>query len=136
MKFRQKSVFLRISNQVSAIFGEGFKSRVSRHLPWLEKTDLYCWFDLDAAGFEMLNMMRQHYPNATSFLMDERTFKDFQVFAVHPESRQRVRYLERLTEKEQALYQNIIDYNWRLEQERVSQAHVQKRLNELFTQAK
>ena len=122
--------FPKIENAV-AIFGEGFKSRVSRHLPWLEKTDLYCWFDLDAAGFEMLNMMRQYYPNAKSFLMDEGTFKGFQEFAVHPESQQKVRNLELLTDKEQVLYQNIIACNWRLEQERLSQAHVQNRLNEL-----
>jgi hypothetical protein len=123
--------FPKVKNAV-AIFGEGFKSRVSRHLPWLEKTDLYCWFDLDAAGFEMLNMIRQHYSNAKNFLMDEGTFKDFQVFAVQPERRQNSRHLELLTDKEQVLYQNIVTYNWRLEQERLSHAHVQSRLNELY----
>lgn len=123
--------FPKVENAV-AIFGEGFKSRVSRHLPWLEKTELYCWFDLDAAGFEMLNMIRQHYPNAKNFLMNEGAFKDFQEFAVHPDSRQKTRHLERLTEKESALYQNIVDYNWRLEQERISQIYIHSHLNNLF----
>ena len=127
--------FPKIENAV-AIFGEGFKSRVSRHLPWLEKADLYCWFDLDAAGFEMLNMMRQHYPNAKSFLMDEETFKDFQVFAVHPESRQKARHLEHLKEKEQGLYQNMVAHNWRLEQERLSQAYLQNHLNTFFEEVR
>jgi hypothetical protein len=127
--------FPKVENAV-AIFGEGFKSRLSRHLPWLETTDLYCWFDLDAAGFEMLNMIRQHYPNAKNFLMDAGTFKDFQIFAVHPASPQKARHLERLSEKEHALYQTIVDNNWRLEQERLSQTHLQNSLNELFKETK
>ncbi|MFX8871900.1 Wadjet anti-phage system protein JetD domain-containing protein, partial [Acinetobacter baumannii] len=65
-----------------AIFGEGFKSRLSRHIPWLEKTNLFCWFDLDAAGFEMLNMIRQHYPSVQSLLMNNDTFESFKEFSV------------------------------------------------------
>ncbi|RZJ79324.1 MAG: hypothetical protein EOO20_26955, partial [Chryseobacterium sp.] len=57
-----------------AIFGEGFKVQIHRTIPWLVNCQLNCWFDMDAAGFKMLNMIRQSYPHARSFLMDETTY--------------------------------------------------------------
>ncbi|NJO24790.1 MAG: hypothetical protein HC867_01875 [Bacteroidia bacterium] len=74
--------FPKVKNAV-AIFGEGFKSRVSKHIPWLANTELYCWFDLDAAGFEMLNIIRQYYPSAMSLLMDEETYHQSASFRSH-----------------------------------------------------
>lgn len=117
--------FPRLANGV-AIFGEGFKSRISRHLPWLEKTELYCWFDLDAAGFEMLNIVRQYYPDVKSFLMDEKTYDTFSAFAVENHSRQK--QLDRLTSTEQNMYQFLLANNKRLEQERIKQDYVQTHL--------
>ncbi|MGL1297168.1 Wadjet anti-phage system protein JetD domain-containing protein, partial [Vibrio parahaemolyticus] len=43
----------------------------------MAKAELFCWFDLDAAGFEMLNIIRRHYPSAMSLLMDEKTYHQF-----------------------------------------------------------
>lgn len=117
--------FPKVENAV-AIFGEGFKSRVSRHLPWLEKTDLYCWFDLDAAGFEMLNMVRQHYPNCRSFLMDETTYKTFSTYAV--ENTYRRKQLDYLNSEEKTMYQFLVDNHRRLEQERIAQEYIKGHL--------
>lgn len=116
-----------------AIFGQGFKSRLTSVLPWLQQTELYCCFDMDASGFEMLNMIRQTYPEAQSFLMDEKTFEVFQRFSVNPPYRQMARRLDRLTEKEQRFYEAIIAGNRRLEQEKISRAYVLQHLNELFS---
>lgn len=112
-----------------AIFGEGFKSRVSKHIPWLAKAELYCWFDLDPAGFEMLNIIRQYYPAAKSLLMDEATYERFNRFAVT--SAYRKRQLDKLTADELQLYRFLQENNKRLEHERISQQYVQDRLSTL-----
>jgi len=118
--------FPKVKNSV-AIFGEGFKSRVSKHIPWLAKCELYCWFDMDAAGFEMLHMVRQYYNHARSFLMDEATYDDFSAFSVY--SAYRKIELSLLNPDEQKMYYFLQKENRRLEQERISNAYVQRRLD-------
>jgi hypothetical protein len=113
--------FPRVNNSV-AIFGEGFKSRVSKHIPWLSQSELYCWFDLDAAGFEMLNMIRQYYSHASSFLMDTKTYERFEQFAVTNMGKRKE--LSYLTDSEQQLYQLLLHDHKRLEQERIEQDFV------------
>ena len=118
--------FPKIKNSVS-IFGEGFKSRVNKHIPWLAKCELYCWFDMDAAGFEMLNMIRQYYAQAKSFLMDETTYNEFSMFSVH--SAYRKIELPLLSPDEQKMYHFLQTENRRLEQERMTNSYVLSRLN-------
>ncbi len=113
--------FPKIKNSV-AIFGEGFKSRISKQIPWLNKTKLYCWFDLDAAGFEMLNMIREHYPKAVSFLMDKSTFQRFNQFSV--EKKWREKQVQYLLLEEIEMYRFLVDNSKRLEQERIPQQYV------------
>lgn len=117
--------FPKVKNAV-AIFGEGFKSRVSKHIPWLAKAELYCWFDLDAAGFEMLNIIRQYYPSAISLLMDKATYEQFKYFAVT--STYRKLQLGMLNEDEVWLYNFLQINNKRLEQERITNSYILKRL--------
>jgi hypothetical protein len=109
-----------------AIFGEGFKSRLSKSLPWLEKTKLYCWFDLDAAGFEMLNLIRTHHCHAISFLMDGDTFHQFKSFSV--ENIYRQKHLPLLSPAESNLYNYLVQHKRRLEQERISQRYIMEKL--------
>lgn len=113
--------FPKMKNAV-AIFGEGFKSRVSRHIPWLGQTDLYCWFDLDAAGFEMLNMIRQVYPKVKSLLMNKDTYFQFEKFS--HEVRQKPKQLFFLTNDEHEMYEFLVSQNKRLEQEHISHSYV------------
>lgn len=120
--------FPSVKNSV-AIFGEGFKSRISRHIPWLSQTELYCWFDLDTAGFEMLNMIRQYYPHASSFLMDNNTYERFGQFAVTNSGRRKE--LSYLTDTERKLYELLLQDQKRLEQERIDQNHVVQSLFKL-----
>ncbi|MFT3980637.1 MAG: DUF2220 family protein [Ferruginibacter sp.] len=117
--------FPKIKNAV-AIFGEGFKSRLSKHISWLNNTELYCWFDLDAAGFEMLNSVRHYYPQAKSFLMNEKTYKTFERFSVA--SPYRKLPLGLLTDDELQLYSFLQSNNKRLEQERISNQYVNENL--------
>lgn len=120
--------FPKIKSSV-AIFGEGFKSRVNKHIPWLANCELYCWFDMDAAGFEMLNMIRQYYHHARSFLMDEMTYNEFSSFSVH--SVYRKIELPLLNAEEQKMYHFLQQENRRLEQERISNGYVQRQLENL-----
>lgn len=117
--------FPKVNNAV-AIFGEGFKSRLSRHILWLNKTRLFCWFDLDASGFEMLHMIRKHYPEASSMLMDHATLDRFAEFIV-PDHK-KVKQLPLLTSTEQELYNYLVQHHLRLEQERISQQYVMENL--------
>jgi hypothetical protein len=118
--------FPKIKNSV-AIFGEGFKSRVNKHIPWLGNCELYCWFDMDAAGFEMLNMIRQYYLHARSFLMDETTYNAFSAFSVH--STYRKIELSLLNPSEQKMYHFLQKESRRLEQERISYEYVQEQVS-------
>jgi hypothetical protein len=117
--------FPKVKNAV-AIFGEGFKSRISKHIPWLSKAEIFCWFDLDAAGFEMLNIIRQYYPEAKSFLMDEKTYNQFSQFSVT--STYRKLQLDKLTDDELNLYEFLQANNKRLEQERITNKYILERL--------
>jgi hypothetical protein len=117
--------FPKVKNSV-AIFGEGFKSRLSKDIPWLNETNLYCWFDLDTAGFEMLNMIREYYPKANGFLMDEKTYSLFEKFSVDNKGKKKT--LPLLSPDEQKIHQFLMDNNKRLEQERISLPYVQSNL--------
>lgn len=119
--------FPKVKNAV-AIFDEGFKSRVSKHIPWLSKAELFCWFDLDAAGFEMLNIIRQYYPQAKNLLMDDKTYNQFKQFSVT--STYRKLQLDKLTADELNLYEFLQANNKRLEQERITNNYILERLHE------
>ena len=122
--------FPKVKNSV-AIFGEGFKSRLSKHFLWLNRTKLHCWFDIDTAGFEMLSMIREHYPNAASFLMNQATYNQFQRFSVDNKGRKKI--LPLLTPEEHKLHQFLIENNKRLEQERISQEYIQQNLKSIIS---
>ena len=139
LKWQPKKVFIienktcfltfpKVKNAV-AIFGEGFKSRMSKHIPWLENTELYCWFDLDPAGFEMLNTIRQYYPGSKSFLMDETAYQTFNQFSVT--SSYRKLQLNYLHKQEEQIYSFLHKNNRRLEQERITNEYVIKQLSHL-----
>lgn len=125
--------FPKVKNAV-AIFGEGFKSRISKHIPWLAKAELFCWFDLDAAGFEMLNIIRQYYPEAKSFLMDEKTYNQFDQFSVTSVYRKLL--LEKLSADEIKLYEFLQKTNKRLEQERITNSYILEQLKSLSISSK
>ena len=121
--------FPQVPNSV-AIFGEGFKSRISRHLPWLKNADLFAWFDLDAAGFEMLNMLRGHYSHTQSLLMNIPTIRRYSSFAVENEQAKQ-KDLPCLTNEERQTYNYLVSQRLRLEQERISQDSVSAELHKL-----
>jgi hypothetical protein len=104
------------------IFGAGYGFRNLARIDWLQTRKLCYWGDIDTHGFAILNQFREHFPHATSLLMDRETLlahrKHWQT-EPHPETA----VLTRLTEAEQSLYddlrENRLGDRVRLEQEKI-----------------
>jgi hypothetical protein len=104
------------------IFGLGYGLDILRELPWLVDLPLYYWGDIDTHGFAMLNQVRSYFPQAQSFLMDQKT-----LLASHAlwsnEPKQQLGELPHLTSDELAVYNtlrdNALGTGVRLEQERI-----------------
>ena len=107
------------------IFGAGYGFEALGRARWLNDCGcrLHYWGDIDTHGFAILNALRSHFDNVESFLMDRHTLDAFKpVWGV--EDTPLLRDLPRLTNDEQALYDDLRDNrirpNLRLEQERIS----------------
>jgi hypothetical protein len=106
-----------------AIWGKGFQVNLLREIGWLADCVIWYWGDLDAPGFAILSQLRGYWPQTQSFLMDVVTLKKYQAFVVVGTPSAEV-VLTNLGEEETAVYQQLVTRNWRLEQERISQADV------------
>jgi hypothetical protein len=105
------------------VWGKGFEVDRAGSLPWLAVAEVLYWGDLDTHGFAILNQLRAWLPQARSLLMDRETLlahRDRWVTEPSPATSQ----LSRLTDQEQALYQDLVTDRFgervRLEQERIA----------------
>ncbi len=109
--------------------GYGFSGLAGNH--WLKHKTVYYWGDIDTHGFAILDQLRVYLPQAQSLMMDEVTLMTHREFW-GTESKPQKRQLNRLTEAEQRLYQQLCDHVYqpalRLEQERIGFEFVQARL--------
>lgn len=104
------------------LFGAGYGWDALAGAAWLLRCRLHYWGDIDTHGFAILDQLRAHFPQVTSFLMDSDT-----LLAHRPHWDQEpepVRHdLARLTPDEAALYDDLrcdrLQPRLRLEQERV-----------------
>jgi hypothetical protein len=113
-----------------AIWGKGFQVSLLRELTWLAGCDIWYWGDLDAQGFAILSQLRGYWPQTRSLLMDGATLAKYRAFVV-PGTAVSEMALTNLEEGETAVYQKLLTHNWRLEQERISQADVKRVLAHL-----
>lgn len=103
-------------------------------LPWLRNCELFYWGDFDVEGFGILASFRAALHahgvevSITSLLMDRATFDAFAAFKVPHAPSSTDASLQWLTEDERAMFEFLRDEKWRLEQEYVSQAYVEKNL--------
>lgn len=92
-------------------------------LPWLTRTSLVYWGDLDTHGFAILNRTRMFLPNAASALMDEATLLSHRSLWTREKEQFPAMELPHLTEAEQDVYHGLKCQRWgvnvRLEQERI-----------------
>ncbi|MEO7497746.1 MAG: Wadjet anti-phage system protein JetD domain-containing protein [Massilia sp.] len=111
-----------------AIIGLGYGVDLLGQISWLRNIQGRYWGDLDTHGFAILNRARTYLPNLDSFLMDEKTMKEFSSLW-GTESRQHSgAVLKLLTDDEQNVYEalkrNLWGQNLRLEQERIAWPNV------------
>lgn len=59
------------------IWGHGFGVETISNVDWLKDKDIFYWGDLDAQGFQILSLLRSHFGQVKSFMMDRVTFDNF-----------------------------------------------------------
>ena len=104
------------------IFGLGYGLDRLADVPWLRRTAVSYWGDLDTHGFAMLDALRAFLPHAESFLMDRETLlAHVDLWGAEPEPTNAD--LSRLTDDERAVYDGLRTHAFgasvRLEQERI-----------------
>lgn len=113
------------------IFGAGYSFEVLAQAAWLARRRVHYWGDIDTHGFAILDQLRAHFDHVESFLMDRATLLTFEA-QWGKEEKQTLRDLPRLSQEEQALYDDLRDNrvrkNLRLEQERIGFGWVESAL--------
>jgi hypothetical protein len=114
-----------------AVEGNGqAAAKAAAQLPWLVRAPILAyWGDIDAEGFEILDLFRANGLPAASLLMDQATMNRYGQFGTshdrhgNPIAPRTPRDLAHLTNDERALYDAITGPDWdghrRLEQERI-----------------
>jgi hypothetical protein len=104
------------------LWGGGFAVSLLAGADWLTEKQLFYWGDIDVHGFQILAQLRAHFPAAQSLLMDGATFRRYHAGGVGAGFAAQT--LPGLTPDEQALYQELLRTNGRLEQEQLPAAYV------------
>jgi len=99
-------------------FGHGYRVSNFSRLDWMTGCEIFYWGDIDAQGFEILSLLREHFPHAKSFHMDRPTFDAFGRLSSEG-TVSRNRPPPNLTREEQSMSDFCRRENLRLEQERI-----------------
>ncbi|WP_051227276.1 Wadjet anti-phage system protein JetD domain-containing protein [Oceanospirillum beijerinckii] len=120
------------------IFGAGYGFSAFDQVNWLAQMQIFYWGDIDVDGFAILNQLRHKLPQVHSLMMDEGTLLAHQTFWGTDEKarhKSQPQLLDRLTDREQSLYQALLDQRYqealRLEQERIQFDYVNHVLQRL-----
>lgn len=114
-----------------AIWGQGRAVSLLKSIDWLKDCPIFYYGDMDVDGFKILAQLRSHFPQTQSILMDTATYEAFADFAV-TDQKPVVDAPTPLTPAETALYTRLSTEQQRLEQERISQAYVNRFLQNLL----
>lgn len=116
------------------IFGAGYGWQALAEAQWLSRYPIHYWGDIDTHGFAILDQLRQYWPHAQSFLMDEETLLAHREYWGE-ESKPVQHDLLHLTPTEAMLYDDLRCHRHRrqlrLEQERIGFGWVRRRLAQL-----
>lgn len=109
-------LIMKLGNAVSALGA----------LPWLQRTDVVYWGDIDSHGFAILDRARKAVPQIRSVLMDEATLFAHRPLWVQEPVLCANFSVSALTQEEQSVYEHLRTGTWgdrvRLEQERLEWA--------------
>lgn len=64
-----------------ALLGAGDAVSLLQQMSWLTRFHIVYWGDMDTHGFEALSLLRKHYPQTESLMMDIETYERFHQFA-------------------------------------------------------
>lgn len=106
------------------IFGLGYGIGSLQGVAWLQGMEIHYWGDIDTHGFAILSQLRGYFPDVRGFLMDLETLRQYpEIWGREAQEKRFTGQLEHLTPEEQAAYQalceNHLGENLRLEQERI-----------------
>lgn len=108
------------------IWGHGFGVDVLKDVTWLRSRKIFYWGDLDTQGFQILSLVRTHYPQVESFLMDRETLDEF--FEGDTGTKTTVEKELRLTRDESSVFEYLKESNYRLEQEKIPHEYALARI--------
>jgi hypothetical protein len=111
-------------------FGMGMGITQLFHIEWLKSARIVYWGDLDVQGFQILAMLRRHYPNVTSVLMDMETIRNYEPMSTAGTEHEPDLPLE-LSESEADAFHYLRSRNLRIEQEHILQTTVNEHLASL-----
>lgn len=117
-------------NGCVAICSYGQALHLLKEIEFLKYTRLYYWGDMDERGFCMLNDMRGYYPHVESLFMDVDTLGFHKDDVYDKQEKYKGRELSLLQTHERAAYEQLIAGNMWLEQERLQQEFVLRKLRE------
>jgi hypothetical protein len=114
-----------------ALFGAGYGWEALASAAWLRRCHLHYWGDIDTHGYAILDQLRGHFPQVTSFLMDRETLLAHRLhWGEEPEPATQAP--ARLTAGEAAVYDDLrfdrLQPRLRLEQERIGFGWLRERL--------
>jgi hypothetical protein len=116
-----------------ALLGSGDAAALLAGAPWLEKSRILYWGDVDARGFAILARLRSQYCHVESALMDFATLEAHRRWAVvHSQTFQEI---GGLTPEESSVLAKLCKQNIRLEQERIPFPVAEKVLKDTIFQA-
>lgn len=99
------------------IWGHGFGVETICNVDWLKDKDIFYWGDLDAQGFQILSLLRTHFEQVKSFMMDRVTFDNF--YEGDKGTKTNVEKGLCLTSEENDMFLYLKLNNLRLEQEKI-----------------
>lgn len=99
------------------IWGHGFGVETICNVDWLKNKDIFYWGDLDAQGFQILSLLRSHFEQVKSFMMDRVTFDNF--YEGDKGTKTNVEKGLCLTSEENDMFLYLKLNNLRLEQEKI-----------------
>lgn len=113
-----------------ALWGGGFRVEMLKQIAWLADCPLVYWGDLDAQGFVILSQLRSYFPQTISLMMDADTWDAFRELS-GPGTICRNENLSGLTPAEYEMFTYLNRQVIRLEQEKISQAYVLRKLEDI-----
>lgn len=109
--------------------GGGFQVSYLKDIAWLKAKQFFYWGDLDAQGFQILNQFRSYFPNTIAVMMEEETLTNFTPTTGETAA---IQNLQQLSASEWKLYNYLQQENIRLEQEKITQAFAEEKINRIF----